>query len=101
MQHGYSEVTATEPDGLFRLPIIAGMSGELTGQIAVFEPNLESCPDFKVEPRRSGMFRFMHTAPISLLIDSDQAGVRLKLPSPSCKAWPFGRKLPVTVRKSN
>jgi hypothetical protein len=98
-EHGYSEVTGTEPDGSFRLPIIAGVAGELTGQIAVFESVLESCPDFKVEPRRRGMFRLMHTAPITLSINSDQAGISLKLPSPSCKAWPFGRK-PVDERKS-
>jgi hypothetical protein len=91
-QSGYSESTATGADGLFVLHIVAGMEGQLTGQLGFLEPILKSCPEFRVEPRRRGIFRFMDASPISLLVDSDHEGLKLELTSPSCKSWPTSRK---------
>ena len=90
--HGYSETTSTRPDGSFALPVIAGMEGQLNGRLAVFDPILRSCPEFKVEPRSQGMFHFMHAIPISLSSDSDHENLKLELSSPSCNSWPPVRK---------
>jgi hypothetical protein len=91
-QHGYSETVAVGRDGSFALPVVAGMEGQLTAQLAVMERILRSCPEWKVQPRRRGMFRFMDASPISVLSDSDHEGLKLELPSPSCSSWPPGRK---------
>ena len=91
-QHGYSETTATGPDGSFGLPVVAGMEGQLTAQLVVMERMLSSCPEWRVQPRRRGMFRFMDASPISVLSDSDHEGLKLEMPSPSCKSWPPGGK---------
>jgi hypothetical protein len=91
-QHGYTETTSTGGDGSFDLSVVAGMEGQLDGRLAVLEPVLRSCPEFRVGPHRRGMFRFMDANPISLLSDSDQEGLKLELSSPSCKAWPPRRK---------
>jgi len=91
-EHGYSETAATGPDGSFGLPVIAGMTGHLRAQMGVLEPILSSCPEFRVGPRRSGMFRFMEAIPLSLSSDSDHANLKLELPSPSCKSWPPARR---------
>ncbi len=72
-QHGYSETTDTGADGSFGLLVVAGMEGQLGGNLAVIEPILKSCPEFKVEPRRRGAFRFMDAIPIPLTVDSDRA----------------------------
>ena len=90
--HGYSETTSTGPDGSFALPVIAGMDGQLNGRLAVLDPILRSCPEFKVEPRSRGLFHFMDASPISLSSDSDHEDLKLALSSPSCKSWPPGRK---------
>jgi hypothetical protein len=91
-QHGYTETTGTSTDGSFSLSVVAGMEGQLEGQLAVLEPFLRSCTEFRVGPRRKGLFRFMDATPISLSSDSDKQGLTLELSSPSCKSWPPGRK---------
>jgi hypothetical protein len=91
-EHGYSETTGTGPDGSFGLPVIAGMKGQLSGHLVVMEPILKVCPEFRVGPRRRGMFRFMDVSPISLSSDSDHGDLKLELPSPSCASWPPGHK---------
>jgi hypothetical protein len=91
-QHGYSETTNTGPDGSFSLPVVAGMEGQLNGQLVVIEPILRSCPEFRVGPRRKGMLRFMDANPIPLSSHSDHEDLKLELSSPSCKSWPPGRK---------
>ena len=90
-EHGYSETTSTGPDGSFGLAVEAGMKGQLSGQLAVLQPILESCPEFRVGPRRRGIFRFMDAKPIPLSSDSDHEELKLELSSPSCKSWPPGR----------
>lgn len=90
-QHGYSETTKTNAEGVFGLSAVKGSEGQLTGQLMVFEPILRSCPELKVESRRRGMTRFIDGVPIRLTADSDQDNLRLILPSPSCKSWPKGR----------
>jgi len=85
--HGYSETTETSNDGSFRLSLVEGMDGLLSGQLAVLQPVLSSCPQFKIEPRQSGMLRFMQARPLALSGDSDHIGLKLQLSSPSCKAW--------------
>jgi hypothetical protein len=77
---------------LFGLSVVAGMEGQLRGQAAVLEQILRSCPEFRVEPRRSVIFRFMDASPISLSVDSDHEDLKLELTSPSCKSWPPSRK---------
>lgn len=84
---GYAETTETDADGAFGLSVLAGMEGELTGVLGVLAPILSSCPEFKVNERRAGMFRFMDARPVSLSMNSDHEDVRLELDSPSCKAW--------------
>jgi hypothetical protein len=91
-QSGYSETTHTGEDGSFGLSAVAGMVGQLTGQLSVLEPILRSCPEFRVEPRRRGLFRFMDASPISLSVASDSEDLKLRLTSPSCKSWPPSRK---------
>jgi hypothetical protein len=91
-QSGYSETTNTGADGLFGLSVVAGMEGQLRGQAAVLSQILRSCPEFRVEPRRSVIFRFMDASPISLSVDSDHEDLNLELTSPSCKSWPPSRK---------
>jgi len=91
-QSGYSESTDTAADGSFGLSIVAGMQGQLTGQLGVLEPILRSCPEFRVQPRRSGMIRFMDAGPVALSVDSDHEDLKLELTSPSCKSWPPRRK---------
>jgi hypothetical protein len=91
-QSGYSESTDTSADGSFGLSVVAGMEGRLTGQLGVLEPILRSCPEFQVEPRRSGMIRFMNASPISLSVNSDHEDLKLELTSASCKSWPPSRK---------
>jgi len=89
---GYSESTSTGEDGSFGLSVVAGMEGQLTGQLGVPEPILRSCPAFRVEPRWRGIFRFMDASPIPLSVDSDHEDLKLELTSPSCKSWPPSRK---------
>jgi hypothetical protein len=91
-QSGYSETTNTGADGSFGLSIVVGMEGQLRGQLGVLEPILRFCPEFRVEPRRSGLIRFMDASPISLLVGSDHDDLKLELTSPSCKSWPPDRK---------
>ena len=91
-EHRYAETTSTGPDGSFGLLVIAGMTGQINGRLAVIDPILRSCPEFKVESRSRGFFHFMAASPISLSSDSDQEGLKLELSSPSCKSWPPGRK---------
>jgi hypothetical protein len=91
-QHGYSETTSTGADGSFGFSVVAGMEGQLSGQFAVLEPVLRSCPELKVEPRRIGLFRLMEASPISLSSDTDRDGLKLELSPPSCKAGPRGRR---------
>jgi hypothetical protein len=89
-EHGYSETTGTRPDGSFGLLVIAGMEGQLNGQLGLFEPTLRSCPELRVGPRRRGMFRFIDGTPVSLSADSDHLDLELELSSPSCKSLPTG-----------
>ena len=91
-QSGYTETTNSDADGSFGLSAVAGMEGRLTGQLAVLEAIVRSCPEFRVEPRRRGFFRFMDASPIPLLVDSDHEELKLELTSPSCKSWPPNRK---------
>ncbi len=85
---GYTETTETHADGSFGLSIVAGMEGQLDGRLGVMELILRRCPEFRVEPRRSGLIRFMDASPIPLLADSDREDLKLTLASPSCKSWP-------------
>lgn len=87
-QHGYTETTSTGPNGSFVMTVVAGMTGLLNGRLGVFEPILRSCPEFKVGPQKSGLFRFMDASPIALAGDSNHEGLNLELSSPSCKSWP-------------
>jgi hypothetical protein len=91
-QSGYSEITSAGADGSFGMLVVAGMEGQLTAQLGVLEPILRSCPEFRVEPRRKGIFRFMDASPIPLVVDSDHENLKLELTSPSCKSWPPSRK---------
>lgn len=91
-QSGYSETTDTSLDGTFGLSVVAGMDGQLSGQMGVLEPFLKSCPEFRVNPRRRGFIRFMDATPISLSIDSDHEALKLQLTSASCRSWPPGRE---------
>ena len=91
-QHGYTETADTAVDGSFALSVVSGMEGQLGGQLAVMEPLLRSCPDLKVGPRRSGMLRFIEPIPITVAADSNREGIKLELPSPSCKSWPAIRE---------
>jgi len=91
-EHGYSETTGTGPDGSFGLSAIAGMTGQVDGQLMVLEPILRSCPEFRVVQSRRGMLRFMDPSPISLSSDSDHADLKLELSSPSCRDLPPNRK---------
>jgi len=86
--HGYTETTESAADGSFGLSVLAGMEGQLDGEMFVLAPILTSCPEFKVGPRIRGMLRFMDASSISLSSDSDRKDLKLVLPSPSCKAWP-------------
>jgi hypothetical protein len=88
---GYTETTETHADGSFGLSIVAGMEGQLDGRLGVMESILGRCPEFQVEPRRSGLIRFMDASPVPLLGDSDREDLRLTLASPSCKSWPGWR----------
>ncbi len=92
-QHGYSETTNTNPDGSFSMLVVAGIEGQLNGQLGVLEPILNQCPELKVGPRRRGMFRFIDANPISFSVDSDRQDLQLELLSPSCKIWPATRKV--------
>jgi hypothetical protein len=83
-EHGYAEKTQTASDGSFGLSVIAGIEGQLSGRLPVFELFLRSCPDVKVGPRKAGLFRFIDASPVSLFIDSDHDGVKIELPSRSC-----------------
>jgi hypothetical protein len=91
-QSGYSETTNTRSDGSFGLSVMAGMKGQLGGHIGLLEPILRSGPEFQVEPRRSGLIRFMDADPIPLSVDTDNVDVMLELASPSCKSWPPNRE---------
>jgi hypothetical protein len=91
-EHGYSEATRTGPDGSFGLPVIAGMEGQLSGQLGVFEPILRLCPELRVGSRRRGMILSIDGEPVTLSADSDHEGLELKLSSPSCKSLPAGRR---------
>lgn len=86
-RHGYTETTESAADGSFGLSVLAGMEGQLDGEMYVFASTLASCPQFKVGPRIRGILRFMDTSSISLSSDSDRKDLKLVLPSPSCKAW--------------
>ena len=90
--HGYSETTTTGADGSFGLSALAGIDGQLNGQLVIMEPILKSCPEFAVGPRRRGMLRFMDAKPIALSIDSGHENLILELASRSCKFWPPSRK---------
>jgi hypothetical protein len=90
-QHGYGEITDTGPDGLFGLSVIAGMEGQLDGELAVFEPILRSCPELKVGPKVHGLFHFMDASSIALASVSNRSDLKLVVSSPSCKAWPPAR----------
>jgi hypothetical protein len=85
--HGYSESASTGDDGIFSFNAVAGMDGELRGEIAILEPILRSCPELQVTPLRRGLFRFMEAVPIAVTTDSDHENLTLKLSSPSCKSW--------------
>jgi hypothetical protein len=89
--HGYTETTGSAADGSFGLSVLAGMDGQLDGEMFVLAPILTSCPEFKIGPRIRGILRFMDTSSISLSSDSDRKDLKLVLPSPSCKAWPPAR----------
>jgi len=86
-EHGYSESAGTADDGAFAFFVVAGMSGQLSAETFIFQNMLASCPEFQVEPRKSGMLRFMKTDSIVVAGDSDQADLVLKFPFPSCKSW--------------
>lgn len=87
-RHGYAETTGTAEDGSFGLWIVAGMEGQLDGQMPILMPILKSCPDVKVKPRTRGLFALVDANPIPLSSDSDRDGLELVLSSPSCKAGP-------------
>ncbi len=89
---GYTETTETHADGSFGLSVVAGMEGQLTGQLAVIEPILQRCPEFRVEPHRRGLFRLMDASPVPISAGSDSEDLRLTLSSPSCKSWPTSAK---------
>ena len=89
---GYTETTETSADGSFGLSVVAGMEGQLSGQLGVIEPILRKCPEFRVEPRRRGLVRFMDASPIPLSVDSNHGDLKLVLASPSCKSWPPSRR---------
>jgi len=91
-RRGYSETTTTGADGSFGLSAVAGVEGQLNGQLAVMEPILKSCPEFRVGPRRSGMLRFLDADPIPLLVDSDHEHLKLEMASQPCKSWPPSRQ---------
>jgi hypothetical protein len=92
--HGYSERTETTRDGSFSLSVVAGFEGQLSGTLTVFmfQGIQNKCPEFQLSPKEQGLMRFMDADPIPLKIDSDRAGVQLKLSSPSCKFWPPPKK---------
>jgi len=84
-EHGYTETTNIADDGSFGLLVVAGMDGQLDGRWGVMLPMLDSCPELKVGARISGMFRSIEADPLAVSSDADHAGLRLVLPSPSCK----------------
>jgi protocatechuate 3,4-dioxygenase beta subunit len=90
-RHGYSETSETAADGSFDLLVVAGMEGQLDGEMSILAPILKSCPTFKVGPRIRGMLRFVDASSILLSSDSDRRDLELVLPSPSCKAWLLDR----------
>lgn len=85
-QHGYTETTGTEPDGSFRLLVVAGMQGQLNGRMPIMARTLKECPEFDIEPLIRGVFRFLDSTPISVSSDSNREDLKLVIPSPSCKA---------------
>jgi hypothetical protein len=91
-KNGYVETTESHADGSFGLSVVAGVEGQLMGHICVIEPILRRCAEFRVEPRRSGLFRFMDASSVPVLADSDHKDLKLVLASPSCKAWPVSGK---------
>jgi hypothetical protein len=90
-QHGYREKTATGRDGSFGLSVVAGVEGQLDGELAIFDPILRSCPELKVGPKVRGLFHFIDVPSIPLASVSDRSDLKLVLSSPSCKAWPPAR----------
>ena len=91
-QNGYSETTSTGEDGLFGLSVVAGMEGQLTGQLGLPEPILTRCPEFRFAPRGRGMSRLMEASPVSVSADSDHEDLKFQLSFRSCKAWPPSRQ---------
>ncbi len=85
---GYSESTSADKDGSFNLYVLAGMKGQLSAEMSIIQPLLLQCPQFVVQPRWKGMFRYMDSNTISVSTGSDQDNLQLTMPSPPCAAWP-------------
>jgi hypothetical protein len=85
---GYTELAEVRRDGTFGLSIVAGVAGQLTGQMQILERLFVKCPELKVGVARRGLFRILDAEPVPLSGDADRPDVLLRLPSPSCKAWP-------------
>jgi hypothetical protein len=90
-QHGYKETTETGRDGSFGLSVVAGMEGQLDGELGVLEPILRSCPELNVGTKVRGLIHIMDATSIPLASVSDRSDLRLVRSSPSCKAWPPAR----------
>ena len=88
---GYTETSHTSSDGSFELRVIAGMKGQLNAQLTVPEFMLRLCPQYQGGPRKNGLHAVI-ADPIFISSDLDHEGLRLELPSPSCKSWPPGQK---------
>jgi hypothetical protein len=92
-QHGYSETTSTGADGSFAFSRVAGMDGEVKGQLMLSESDLRACPQFEAGSLLDdGIMRLMDAAPVALPPNSDRSDLKLELPFPSCKAWPPRRE---------
>lgn len=92
-QHGYTETAETRQDGSFRLPIVEGMSGQLTGKLFVMDPAvLKSCPQFEIGRSGRGVGLTIDATPIFVSAGSAHEDLTLQLPAKSCISWPYAKK---------
>lgn len=83
---GQREYARTTADGSFQLMLVAGVSGEVQGEIWVDRDSATNCPDFRAKLNPGGFIATLTPPPVSVSGMADQS-VLLTFPFISCAAW--------------
>jgi hypothetical protein len=91
---GYREYARTADDGSFQLTLVAGVSGEVRGEIWVDRDSAARCPDFGAKLNPRAMIAILSPPPVAVAGTNDHSGVLLTFPFASCPEWQnYGARL--------